>query len=99
MSPEFKASVKAYTEALLDKEFGSSGTALTRREHDLVCGLVYRFIQRLTSRAIDVANVKGKYDAECYTFACRKNLRMFKRLSCLLRAEADVQIEKIGDVM
>jgi len=99
MSPEFKASVRAYAEALLQKEFGTNGTVITKREHDLISGLVYRFIHRLTVQAIDVANVKGKYDAECFTFACRKNLRMLKRLSCLLRAEADVQIEKFGDVI
>jgi len=94
MSPEFKASVRAYTEALLEKEFDASGTSVTAREQDILSGIVYRFIHRMTVQATEVASIKGKFDAECYTFACRKNLRMYKRLTRLLRAENDAQIEK-----
>lgn len=92
MSPEFKASVRAFTEALLEKEFGSGGTVVTDRENDIMSGLVYRFVQRLAVKSTEVAAVKGKFDADCLIFACRKNLRMFKRLSGLLQAEKDATI-------
>lgn len=58
-------------------------------------GLVYGFIQRLTLQACGVACVKGSFDETCFTFASRKNLCMFKRMSQLLEAAQSVRIDDV----
>jgi len=88
MSPEFKASVRAYAEALLQKEFGTNGTVITKREHDLISGLVYRFIHRLTVQE-ELANVEeavmsaaggsGRADREIRRCHLNYNLLSFRR--------------------
>lgn len=99
MSPDFKASVDRLYCAILEKEFGLQGGMPSPRASDLIGGIMYRFVQRLTREACTVAGIKGKFDAACFTFACRKNLRMFKRLSTLHEAKASVSDVVSGRVI
>lgn len=98
MSPAFKASVEKLRVALLEKEFGVHGSVATSREIELLSGIVYRFIQRLTRQACEVAAIKGKFDEECLTFASRHNRRMFKRMSTLVEAEISSRVDGVADI-
>lgn len=99
MSPDFRASIDKLSRAILEKEFGVRGATLSPRASDLIGGIMYRFVQRLTREACNVADIKGNFDAECFTFACRKNLGMFKRLKALCEAKASVADAMSGCVM
>lgn len=99
MSPDFKASVDKLYCAILEKELGLLHATLSSRASDLIGGIMYRFVQRLTREACEVADIKGTFDAECFTFACRKNLRMFKRLKALCEANASVADAMSGCVI
>lgn len=99
MSPDFKASVDRLYCAILEKEFGLQGGTPSPRASDLIGGIMYRFVQRLTREACSVADTKGKFDAECFTFACRKNLRMFRRLCTLRKAKDSVSDVVSGRVI
>ena len=95
MSPEFVASVNEVAITLLRTGYGLGWQDMSPADKRVLAGLVYRFIQRLTIRACSVASVKGSFDAECFTFASRKNLRMFKRMSLLLEAAQSVRIDDV----
>lgn len=95
MSPEFVASVEQVALTILRTEYGLGWQDMSRADRRVLAGLVYRFIQRLTVEACSVASVKGYFDATCFTFASRKNLRMFKRMSRLLEASQSVRIDDV----
>lgn len=98
MSPEFKRSVVDFTVEMLELEFGEDKKVESQQDADLLSGIVFGFIRRLAREACEVSRVKGKFDAECFTFACRKNLGMFKRMTTLLEAERHVRVDKIVDI-
>lgn len=97
MSPAFKKSVCEFADSLLETEFGVDET-LGDREKQLLSGMVYRFIVRLTSKACDASLVKGRLDAECFTFAARGNLAMYKRMTRLLAAHGAVSGASAVDI-
>lgn len=96
MSPDFVSSVDEVAAAMLSTEYPSQGRVMSPTDKRALPGLVYRFIQRLTVAAVGVASVKESFDATCLTFACRKHLRMFKRVSRLLDADAAVRVDEIN---
>ncbi len=86
MSPEFQSSIEKFTTEL-------KGNEIDEDDLNVLSGLVYQFIQNLASDSCEIADVKGDLDEECFTFAVRKNKRMYKKMVETLEADKYLQIE------
>jgi transcription initiation factor TFIID subunit 13 len=63
---------------------------------DFVSGLVTEYIQDLSERALQVAELRGKLDKECFMFLVRKDRRKFSRVHKLLKANEDIKkVQKV----
>lgn len=49
---------------------------------DVMCGMLVEFLEDSLHRAVEIACLKGKFDAECLLFVCKDDKRMFKVAKC-----------------
>ena len=57
----------------------------------LVESIVTNYIEDLTMRASQIADIRGKLDKECFMFVVRKDRRKFSRIHSLLKANEDLK--------
>lgn len=57
----------------------------------LVESIVTNYIEELTMRAAQIADIRGKLDKECFMFVVRKDRRKFSRIHKLLKANEDLK--------
>jgi transcription initiation factor TFIID subunit 13 len=53
--------------------------------------LVTQYIEDLASRAIQIAELRGKLDKECFMFLVRKDQHKFQRIQNLLAANEELK--------
>ena len=59
--------------------------------------LVAEYIGNLASRALDVAEVTGKLDKECFMFLVRKDRLKFNRIQKLIKANEE--LKSVRDIL
>ena len=67
---------------------------------NLVESIVTNYIEDLTARAVQVSELRGKLDKECFMFVVRKDRRKFSRINSLLKANEElkaVQKEELAE--
>ena len=57
----------------------------------LVESIVTNYIEDLTMRAVQIADIRGKLDKECFMFVVRKDRRKFSRIHKLLKTNEDLK--------
>ncbi len=66
----------------------------------LVESIVTNYIEDLTARALQISEMRGKLDKECFMFVVRKDRRKFSRINNLLKANEElkaVQKEELAE--
>lgn len=58
---------------------------------DLLESIAANYIEDLTSRAVQVSEMRGKLDKECFLYVVRKDRRLFNRAARLLKAHDDIK--------
>ncbi len=62
---------------------------------ELVDILAQQYIQDLTMKAVEIADLRGKFDKDCFIFLIRKDRRKLKRVNELLRANEELKKARI----
>lgn len=58
---------------------------------ELVEEFVTEYIQEVTSRAVNVAELTGKLDKDCFLYVVRKDRKKFNRVHKLLNASEEIK--------
>ena len=68
-------------------EWPPDGAAVT-----LVEGLLTSYIEELAERAVEVGELRGKLDKECFMFLVRKDRKKFSRVHKLLKTNEELKV-------
>lgn len=60
----------------------------------LVENLVKQYIEDLCLRSMNIAEIRGKLDRECFMYLVRKDRRKFNRIQTLLQANEEIKKAK-----
>jgi transcription initiation factor TFIID subunit 13 len=65
---------------------------------DLVEDLVINYIQEISFRSLQIAEIRGKFDKECFLFVVRKDRPKFTRVCRLLKANEELKAAQKVDM-